>query len=361
MDSITVNVTEAVEEVALTLDEGGPGGGGSDVATQTTAADAKTTPVDADLVPLVDSAAANVLKKLSWANLNATLKTYFDALYSAVGHNHTGVYDPAGSAAAAQATAVQRTNHTGTQAQSTVVGLEAALAARVLTADLQSVGTDNGDAPMKYNSGGGVTLDNLTLVNGSFYESGASWTYDGSAAAAHRAALGAAASGANTDITSLVACTAVTSGTTLALSANYIHSDCRIEPVAETTNSACQLGSSTKRWNRVYCKSIWTNGNNLTIETSGGDTFFTATTASTSPSTGAVVVGNGTSGGLGVGGRVVAGGAIRPGSYTVAAANALSTPLEGSIIYVSNQSGGGKPAYYRGGWLLIKDDSAITT
>jgi hypothetical protein len=43
--------------------------------------DAKTTPVDADTVGLVDSAASNVLKKLTWANIKATLKTYFDSLY----------------------------------------------------------------------------------------------------------------------------------------------------------------------------------------------------------------------------------------------------------------------------------------
>lgn len=42
----------------------------------------KTTPVDADMVGLMDSAASNVLKKLSWANIKASLKTYFDTLYS---------------------------------------------------------------------------------------------------------------------------------------------------------------------------------------------------------------------------------------------------------------------------------------
>lgn len=45
----------------------------------------KTTPVDADTLPLTDSAAANVLKKLSWSNIKATLKTYFDTLYQAAG------------------------------------------------------------------------------------------------------------------------------------------------------------------------------------------------------------------------------------------------------------------------------------
>jgi hypothetical protein len=46
---------------------------------------AKTTPVDADEVGLIDTAAANVLKKLTWTNIKATLKTYFDTLYDAAG------------------------------------------------------------------------------------------------------------------------------------------------------------------------------------------------------------------------------------------------------------------------------------
>jgi hypothetical protein len=45
-------------------------------------ATSKTPPVDADMLPLVDSAAANILKKLSWANIKATLKAYFDTLYT---------------------------------------------------------------------------------------------------------------------------------------------------------------------------------------------------------------------------------------------------------------------------------------
>lgn len=50
-------------------------------------ATAKTTPVDADMIGLMDSAASNVLKKLSWLNVKATLKTYFDTLYSTVSHS----------------------------------------------------------------------------------------------------------------------------------------------------------------------------------------------------------------------------------------------------------------------------------
>jgi len=48
-------------------------------------ATAKTTPVDADTIPLIDSAASNVLKKVTWANIKATLKTYFDTLYQVAG------------------------------------------------------------------------------------------------------------------------------------------------------------------------------------------------------------------------------------------------------------------------------------
>lgn len=55
------------------------------VHTQTHIATSKATPVDADEIPLVDSAAAWALKKLTWANLKATLKSYFDTLYQPVG------------------------------------------------------------------------------------------------------------------------------------------------------------------------------------------------------------------------------------------------------------------------------------
>lgn len=47
-------------------------------------ATAKTTPVDADELGLIDSAASNVLKRVTWANVKATLKTYFDTLYGAL-------------------------------------------------------------------------------------------------------------------------------------------------------------------------------------------------------------------------------------------------------------------------------------
>lgn len=47
-------------------------------------ATAKTTPVDADTIAIVDSADSSKLKKVTWANIKATLKAYFDTLYPAI-------------------------------------------------------------------------------------------------------------------------------------------------------------------------------------------------------------------------------------------------------------------------------------
>jgi hypothetical protein len=49
----------------------------------------KATPVDADTLELSDSADSKKPKLLSWANLKATLKTYFDTLYVALTGNQT--------------------------------------------------------------------------------------------------------------------------------------------------------------------------------------------------------------------------------------------------------------------------------
>jgi hypothetical protein len=43
--------------------------------------DSKTTPIDADQIGLMDSNASNILKKLSWENVKATLSAYFELSY----------------------------------------------------------------------------------------------------------------------------------------------------------------------------------------------------------------------------------------------------------------------------------------
>lgn len=59
------------------------------LGTKINGATEKTTPVNADMLPLMDSAASNVVKKVSWANVKATLKTYFDTLYNNYVHPTT--------------------------------------------------------------------------------------------------------------------------------------------------------------------------------------------------------------------------------------------------------------------------------
>lgn len=49
-----------------------------------TGAAAKTTPVDADIVGFVDTEAANVLKRFTFTNMKAFLRTYFDTVYSTI-------------------------------------------------------------------------------------------------------------------------------------------------------------------------------------------------------------------------------------------------------------------------------------
>ena len=60
-----------------------------------TGRDAKTTPVDSDVVGLNDSAASDVLKKTTWANIKATLKSYFDTLYPTGGVGAWAGWTPA--------------------------------------------------------------------------------------------------------------------------------------------------------------------------------------------------------------------------------------------------------------------------
>lgn len=80
---IQVNAAANALEVTTTPTLGTPVSGDATnltntIAPQTHAATSKTTPVDADEIPLSDSAAAYGLKKLTWANLKATLAAWIN-------------------------------------------------------------------------------------------------------------------------------------------------------------------------------------------------------------------------------------------------------------------------------------------
>lgn len=124
---------------------GGGGGGGSETATTMGAlinAAGAATPNNTDLVATAES--GGLLKKITWTNVKAFLKTYFDTLYQPIATvltNTTASFTTAqetklsgiatgATANSSDATLLARANHTGTQAQSTVVNLVSDLAAK---------------------------------------------------------------------------------------------------------------------------------------------------------------------------------------------------------------------------------------
>lgn len=70
---------------AINVEDGADVTDSVNVGAVNAAATSKATPIDADSFPIVDSAASNVIKRVTFTNLKAFLKTYFDTLYQATG------------------------------------------------------------------------------------------------------------------------------------------------------------------------------------------------------------------------------------------------------------------------------------
>jgi hypothetical protein len=94
----------------------------TNVASAITGSADKTTPADTDVLPLVDS----VLKKLTWANIKATLKTYFDTLYNLGITELTGDV-AAGPGSGSQAATLQSTAISGKTLLTPLAGTEEVL------------------------------------------------------------------------------------------------------------------------------------------------------------------------------------------------------------------------------------------
>jgi hypothetical protein len=145
------------------------------------AADSKTTPVDADYLPLKDSAASNGLKRLTWANIKATLKTYFDTLYADVGAITGGGITMATARLLGRSTAA-----TGAVEEITVgTGMELAAGALncTVTSDVTSVGGYTGAVTAGNlrtalltvdGAGSEVDADRLDGQEGAYYATAAS-------------------------------------------------------------------------------------------------------------------------------------------------------------------------------------------
>jgi len=84
-----VGLTGSISKVsllsALNVEDGADVTDAVNVGSVNNAATGKTTPVDADTFPITDTEASNVIKKVTFTNFKAFLKTYFDTLYQAVG------------------------------------------------------------------------------------------------------------------------------------------------------------------------------------------------------------------------------------------------------------------------------------
>ena len=83
LSGVPVALTSTQVRTIINVEDGADVTDAVNIASSIVGVDGKTTPVDADTIPLIDSVASNALKELTWANVKATLKTYFDSLYQA--------------------------------------------------------------------------------------------------------------------------------------------------------------------------------------------------------------------------------------------------------------------------------------
>jgi hypothetical protein len=64
-------------------------GTAAQVASLVHGASEKTSPVDADEVPLLDSAASYAMKRLTWSNLKTAMSTFLSAVFAPISHSHS--------------------------------------------------------------------------------------------------------------------------------------------------------------------------------------------------------------------------------------------------------------------------------
>jgi hypothetical protein len=139
-------------------------------------ATAKTTPVDADTVGLIDSAASNVLKKVTWANIKATLKAYFDNIYASTVYANTDI--GTGTLTVDTANGLrQKVNMTGNITVAApvnpVAGMELSLALTAAGGSARTITLGSITAPTGYTFSGVVASGSVRRLQ--MYYTGSAW------------------------------------------------------------------------------------------------------------------------------------------------------------------------------------------
>jgi len=224
-----------------------------DIGALTNAATSKTTPVDADEIPIADSAASFGLKKLTWANLKATAKAYFDTLYVAI----NGALGTPSSGTLTNCTGLPAAGVTGTALVSAAIGTtvqgydattlkSAAIGTTVQAYDADTAKTDVAQTftlPQR----GTVTTDNdlsfdLTVTNNFFCTPSAGGALTFTNHTAGQSGLILFVNGSNYAITA-AASTWINSAdlTKLSATGTYI-----ISYISNGTNTYCVVSASLK-------------------------------------------------------------------------------------------------------------------
>ncbi len=188
------------------------------VGPQITNSTSKATPVNADELGITDSAASFGLKKLTWANLKATLVTYFNTLFTKVdGSNATGTWSINTSGNAATATNATKvttnanlTGHVTSVGNAAVLGsfTKAQLNTAVSDANLASSGANSDITSMTAVTS--ISATGGTAVKGTNTNDNAAAGYVGEYMTAQR--LGASALALTTGTAATITTLSLTAG-----------------------------------------------------------------------------------------------------------------------------------------------------